>query len=61
MASTGEVGSMHDPERMLDQFEELTVLQSLLNNPGIYLREVQEEQCMRLQESGQVLLQYAVQ
>ena len=44
--STGEVGpkqQKHGPERMLDQFEEFTVLQSLLNNPGIYLREVQEE------------------
>ena len=38
--STGEVGSMHGPERMLDQIEEHTILQSLLN---IYLREVQEK------------------
>ena len=33
----------HGPDRMLDDFEQLTVLQSFLNKPGIYLREVQEE------------------
>ena len=33
----------HGPKRRLSEFEELTVLQSFLNNPGIYLREVQTE------------------
>ena len=44
--TTGEVKSTqqkHDPDRMLDDFEQLTVLQSFLNKSGIYLREVQEE------------------
>ena len=33
----------HRPERKLSEFEELTVLQSFLNNPGIHLNEVQQE------------------
>ena len=44
--TTGDVVSVqtrHGPGRKLSEFEELTVLQSFLNNPGIYLREVQEE------------------
>jgi len=44
--TTGDVRSLQDkrgPERKLSEFEELTVLQSFLNNPGIYLNEVQEE------------------
>ena len=43
---TGEVKSTQQkcgPDRMLDDFEQLTVLQSFLNKPGIYLREVQEK------------------
>ena len=44
--TTGDVRSLqdkHGPERKLSEFEELTILQSFLNNPGIYLNEVQEE------------------
>ena len=44
--TTGEVKSIqqkHGPDRMLDDFEQLIVLQSFLSKPGIYLREVQEE------------------
>ena len=44
--TTGEVRAAqqkHGPDRLLDDFEQLTVLQSFLNKPGIYLREVQEE------------------
>ena len=44
--TTGEVRATqqkHGPDRLLDDFEQLTVLQSFLNKPGIYLREVQEE------------------
>ena len=45
--TTGEVRATqqkHGPDRQLDDFEQLvTVLQSFLNKPGIYLREVQEE------------------
>ena len=33
----------HGTDRQLDDFEQLTVLQSFLDKPGIYLREVQEE------------------
>ena len=43
--TTGDVRSLqdkHGPERKLSEFEELTILQSFLNNPGIYLK-VQEE------------------
>ena len=43
---TGEVRATqqkHGPDRLLDDFEQLTVLQSFLNKPGIYLREKQEE------------------
>ena len=33
----------HGPSSLLSDFEKVTVLQSLLEQPGIYLREVQEE------------------
>ena len=33
----------HGPEGELSEFEEVTVLQSFLNNPGIHLNEVQQE------------------
>ncbi len=33
----------HGPLPILSEFEELTVLQTLLDKPGVYLREVQEE------------------
>lgn len=35
-------GVKHGPKKRLSDFEELTVLQSFLNCPGIYFREVQE-------------------
>lgn len=44
--TTGEVKATqqkHGPDRLLDDFEQLTVLQSFLNKPGIYLKEVQEK------------------
>lgn len=44
--TTGDVKpkeQKHGPDRMLNDLEELTILQSLLNKPGIYLREVQED------------------
>ena len=44
--TTGEVKATqqkHGPDRLLDDFEQLTVLQSFLSKPGIYLKEVQEE------------------
>ena len=44
--TTGDVTSLqqkHGPNRKLSEFEELTVLQSFLNKPGIYLSEVQED------------------
>lgn len=44
--TTGDVRSLqdkHSPERKLSEFEELTVLQSFLNNPGVHLNEVQQE------------------
>ena len=44
--TTGDVRSLqdkHGPERKLSEFEELTVLQSFLNNPGVHLIEVQQE------------------
>ena len=44
--TTGDVKSLqdkHGPERKLSEFEELTVLQSFLNNPGVHLNEVQQE------------------
>ena len=44
--TTGDVRSLqdkHGPERKLSEFEELTVLQSFLNNQGIHLNEVQQE------------------
>ena len=47
--TTGEVmpstSTQHrpGPKRKLSEFEEITVLQSLLDRPGTYLREVQEE------------------
>ena len=44
--TTGDVRSLqdkHGPERKLSEFEELPVLQSFLNNPGIHLNEVQQE------------------
>ena len=39
--TTGEVRvaqQKHGPDRLLDDFEQLIVLQSFLNKPGIYLR-----------------------
>ena len=33
---------IHGPERKLSEFEELAVLQSFLNNPGIHLNGVQQ-------------------
>ena len=33
----------HGPLPMLNEFEQLTVLQSLLDNPSMYLDEVQQE------------------
>ena len=44
--TTGNVSpkeSTHGPPRKLSEFEELTVLQSLLTNQGVYLHEVQSE------------------
>ena len=44
--TTGDVTSLqqkHGPSRKLSEIEELTVLQSFLNNPGIYLSEVQAD------------------
>ena len=44
--TTGDVTShqqKYGPDRKLSEFEELTVLHSFLNNPGIYLAEVQED------------------
>ena len=44
--TTGDVKSLqdkHGPEGELSEFEEVTVLQSFLNNPGIHLNEVQQE------------------
>ncbi len=44
--TTGDVTSIqqrHGPCRVLGEMEELTVLELFLNNPGIYLKEVQEE------------------
>lgn len=44
--TTGEVTpaqQRHGPCRTLDESDQLIVLESFLNNPGIYLREVQEE------------------
>ena len=44
--TTGDVKSLQDkhrPEGELSEFEEVTVLQSFLNNPGIHLNEVQHE------------------
>ena len=44
--TTGDVKSLqdkHGPERKLSEFEELKVLQSFLNNPGIHLDEIQQE------------------
>ncbi len=44
--TTGNVSpkeSRHRPPRKLSEFEEVTVLQTLLTNPGIYLHEVQSE------------------
>ena len=43
---TGDVSACeqkHGPSRKLNDFEEITLLQTLLDAPGIYLREVQEE------------------
>ena len=45
---TGDVSACkqkHGPSRKLNEFEEITLLQTLLDAPGIYLREVQEEMC----------------
>ena len=39
---TGDV-QKHGPSRKLNEFEEITLLQTLLDAPGIYPREVQEE------------------
>ena len=44
--TTGEVAysqEKHGPYRILSEAEDLTLLQLFLNNPGIFLREVQEE------------------
>lgn len=44
--TTGEVSPKeyrHGPLTKLSEFEEITVLQSLLGNPGMYLHEVQRE------------------
>ena len=49
--STGDIEpreQRHGPNRMLSDFELITILQMLLEEPGIYLREVQA----RLQEIG---------
>ena len=44
--TSGEVTreqSHHSPHRKLNDFEELTLLQSVLSKPGLYLRELQQE------------------
>ena len=43
---TGEVSPVsqqHGPPRTLDSFEEMTLIQSLLNKPDMYLEELRQE------------------
>ena len=44
--STGDVEprkQRHGPERLLSEFEQITVLQSMIDRPGIYLAELQQQ------------------
>ena len=44
--STGDVEpgkQRHGPEQLLSEFEQITVLQSMVHRPGIYLAELQQQ------------------
>ena len=44
--STGELEpkkQRHGPEQLLSEFEQMTVLQSMVDNPGVYLTELQQQ------------------
>ena len=44
--ATGDVSplsSRHGPPRILDAFEEMTLIQSILNKPDLYLEELKQE------------------
>ena len=44
--STGDVEprkQRHGPERLLSEFEQITVLQSMIDRPGIYFAELQQQ------------------